>query len=211
MRIMFSIWLFATFSCVAVETNINYAAIAAGEDAPGLVLSNETNSLKSGLWINNPNHVIIVQNDKVVSEASLAMFNMSSNDVHFWSFCTPFELGYEIKMVDVHGRVVPKTTYGEMFGRISSQNPDGVEVLYRGRLGICENMLLGNGDKLYSGAINDPVKDIPKCFVLDKAGQYQFTLIHHVYVTEPRNNDYVFKRVTFSPVTVGVIVEKVAK
>lgn len=207
MKIKFLICMLAALSCFAADTNIDYAAIAAEEDAPNMILSEETYSLRSGVWINNSNHVIVIQNGKTVSQASAAMLNMSTNGVTFWWFWPSTDLQYEIKMLDDQGRIVPKTSYGKRFGRTPSKNPDGKPALDTQRFGLHISGLLPKGDIFCGGSNFDPVKDIPKCFKLGKPGNYKFTLIHRIYIVESRTNGSFLKRVTFSPVTVDVRVE----
>lgn len=206
-------WL-ATFSSFAAGTNVDYsslAAHAAEEDAPAMVLSEETNGLKSGVWINNSNHLIVIQDGKMIGEASLALVNMSTNDVFFWFFWPSSESGYEIKLVDDRGHIVPKTAYGKRFGRPPSKNPDNLHVENPGmpqRLGLSPSGLSAKGEQFYGGPTFDPVRDIPKCFEIDKLGNYKFIIINHIYVAESRTNGSFLKRITFSPVTVNVRVEK---
>ena len=207
MKIIFLICMLAALSCFAASTNIDYAAIAAEEDAPNMILSEETNSLRSGVWINNSNHVIVVQNGKMISQASLAMLNTSTNQVTFWSFWPSTDLQYEIKLVDGEGNIVPKTSYGERFGRIPSKNPDNLPASNMQKLGLQLGGVLPKGEIFCGGSKFDPVRDISKCFDLEKSGNYKFTLIHHIYVVEPRTNGYFLKRVTFSPVLVDVKIE----
>jgi hypothetical protein len=107
MKNILIIWILAAISCFATETNIDYAALPeeiANEDMFGMVLSAETNSLKSGVWINNTNHVIVIQNGQVIGRVNLAMLNTSTNQVSFWWFWPSTDLQYEIKLVDDEGK-----------------------------------------------------------------------------------------------------------
>ena len=72
--------------CKAADTNgaLSYEALVAQTDAPFLVLSEETNSLKAGLYINNTNHVIQIKNGEVVNEVDLAMLNTSTNTAYYF-------------------------------------------------------------------------------------------------------------------------------
>ncbi|MGA2280401.1 MAG: hypothetical protein ABSG80_08880 [Verrucomicrobiota bacterium] len=204
MKIIFLFCILAALSCFAADTNTDYAAIAAQEDAPNMILSEETNSIRSGVWINNSNHVIVIQNGKMVSEARLAMLNTSTNNVFFWSFWPSTDLQYEIKMLDDQERVIPKTSYGKQFGRIPSKNPDNLPALNMQKLGLHIGGIFPKGEVFCDGSKFDPLKDIPKCFELKKTGNYRLILAHHIYVVESRADGYFLKRVTFSPVSVDV-------
>ena len=72
------------------------------------------------------------------------------------------------------------------------------------KLGLQREGVLPKGEILCGGSKFDPVRDISKCFGLGKPGNYKFTLIHHIYVTEHHTNGYFLKPITFSPVTVNV-------
>ena len=211
MKNILIIWIFTLLPCFATNTNIDYAAIPAEhaeEDAPNMILSAETNFLKSGVWINNSNHVLVVQNGQMVSQATLAMLNMSTNLSHFWWFWPSTELQYQIKLVDDDGHIVPKTSYGNKFGRPPKRNPDNVWVIDAQKYGLHIAGVLPKGDTLHEFSVYDPVQFLPKCFEMEKPGNYKLTLIHDIYVAERRTNGVFLKQITFSPVTVNVRVEK---
>src|ERR1035438_10092150 len=129
MKNILVIWLLTSFSCLATDTNINYADLPreeANEDMFGMVLSAETNSLKSGVWINDTNHIIVIRNGEVTGEQSskptVAMLNTSTNKISFWYFWPSTDLQFQIKLVDDKGNEVPKTAFGKRFGRPPKQN-----------------------------------------------------------------------------------------
>ena len=214
MKNIFILWIFTSLSCFAADTNVDYAANAAmvaKEDALSMVLSEETNSMKSGVWINNSNHVITVQNGRMVSEAHLAMLNTSTNKASFWMFWPSTDLGYAINLVDGDGNIVTKTSFGKRFGRTPSKSPDNLPASNMQNLGLQIGGISPKGEISCGGSQFDPVRDISKCFEMEKPGDYKLTLIHKIYVTESRTNGVFLKPVTFSPVTVDVRVEKDVK
>jgi hypothetical protein len=227
MKIPLLIFILASWSCNAADTNIDYADLPreiANEDMVGMVLSAETNSLKSGIWINDTNHTIVVRNGEVTgersSQATVAMLNMSTNEVHFWYFWPSSYLEYQIRLVDDKGNEVPKTAYGKRFGRPPKQNPDGININPNNmnpywndprKYGLFNWAIMPQGDILEGPSDFNPVSSLPKCFEIEKPGNYKFTLIRHIYVTEQRTNGLFLKPITFSPVTVDVRVESMRK
>jgi hypothetical protein len=226
MKNILVIWLLTSFSCLATDTNINYADLPreeANEDMFGMVLSAETNSLKSGVWINDTNHIIVIRNGEVTGEQSskptVAMLNTSTNKISFWYFWPSTDLQFQIKLVDDKGNEVPKTAFGKRFGRPPKQNPDGIRIIPYAKdprkFGL-DNMsilplgdyLVGPGSYLDGPSDYNPVRSLPKCFEIEKPGNYKFTLIRRIYVDEQRTNGLFLKSITFSPVTVDVHVEK---
>jgi hypothetical protein len=209
MKNIFILWILTTLSCFAADTNIDYAALPgeiANEDMFGMVLSAETNSLKGGIWINDTNHTIVIRSGEVVGRAAVAMLNMSTNQIYFWEHW-PRDLDYQIKLLDNKGNEVPKTAYGQRFGRPPRRNPDNMPAdTYK--YGLHNWAVLPKGDILDESSDYNPVKSLPKCFEIEKPGNYKLTLIHRIYVTERRTNDVFLKPITFSPVTVDVRVEK---
>jgi hypothetical protein len=225
MKNVFILWILISLSCLAADTNINYADLPrqiANEDMFGMVLSAETNSLKSGVWINDTNHIIVIRNGEVTgepsSQATVAMLNMSTNKISFWYFWPSTDLQFQIKLVDDKGNEVPKTAYGKRFGRSPKRNPDNASVTDGRRFGL-NNMsifplgdyLVGPGSYIDGPSDYNPVRSLPKCFEIEKPGNYKFTLIRHIYVTEQRTNGLFLKPITFSPVTVDVRVESIGK
>ena len=212
MKNILFVWIVTSLSCLAADTNINYADLPreiANEYMFGMVLSGETNSLKSGVWMDNASHVIVVRNGEVVGRAAPVMLNMSTNKIHFWYFWPSTDLNYQIKLIDDRGNEVSKTAYGERFGRPPKQNIDNLDVLGAHdprSYGLDNTAIMPQGDILDEFDYN-PVKSLPKCFEIEKAGNYKFTLIHKVYVTEQRTNGLFLKPITFSPVTVDVVVQ----
>lgn len=229
MKSTFIFWILTSLSCLASDTNIiNYADLPreiANEDMPGMVLSAETNSLKSGVWMDDTNHILVVRNGEVIDKrATVAMLNTSTNKISFWYFWPSTELQFQIKLVDAKGNEVPKTSYGKRFGRPPKQNPDGININPNNinpnwndprKFGLNSMSILPLGDYLvgpgsYLDGPSDynPVRSLPKCFAIEKPGNYKFTLIRRIYVTEQRTNGLFLKPITFSPVTVDVRVEK---
>lgn len=222
MKNIFILLILTSLSSLAASTNVDYAAlpgIIANEDMFGMVLSAETNSLKSGVWIDNTNHTIVIQNGEVVGRVAASMLNMSTNKINFWEHW-PRDLDYKIKLIDSKGNEVQKTAYGKKFGRPPKQNPDGININPNNinpywhdprTYGLRGWAVLPRGDILNESSDHNPVKSLPKCFEIRKPGNYKFTLIHHIYVTEQRTNGLFLKPITFSPVTVDVRVESVGK
>ena len=137
------------------------------------------------------------------------MFNTSTNRVSYW---TPWpknvESQFEINMLNDQGKPVLKTSFGKVFGQSPPQIPTDTTEYKAKRRGLLWSYILPKGDALYSLATFDPKRDIPRCFELEKPGNYKFTLIHHIYVEEIRTNGVFLRPITFSPVTVDVRVEK---
>ena len=218
MKEIFTIFILAALSCFATNTNIDYAALpkaTANEDMYGMVLSNETNFLKSGVWINDTNHTIIVRNGEVADKrATVAMLNMSTNEIHFWYFWPSTDLQFDIKLVDDKGNEVQKTAYGQRFGHISMRDPDNLDVLGAHgprTYGLRNWAIMPQGELLEESFDYNPVRSLPRCFKTEKPGNFQFTLIRHIYMSELITNHYVLKPVTFSPVVVNVRVESIKK
>jgi hypothetical protein len=186
------------------------------DDLPALLLSEETNFLKSGFYIGGvpglmfTNLFILIRNGGVVnSTVCLAMLNTSTNKVNYW---TPWpknvESQFEIELLDGQGKPVSKTLLGKKFGQSSPQIPKETPDYKAQRHGLSGEFLPPKGDTLYSMVEFDPKKDIPRCFEIKKPGNYKLILIHHIYVAERRTNGVFLKPITFSPVTVDVRVEK---
>jgi hypothetical protein len=224
MKNIFLVWILISFSGLAADTNINYADLPkeiANEDMIGMVLSAETNFLKSGVWINDTNHIIVIRNGEVTgeqsSQATTAILNMSTNEIHFWYFWPSTDLQFQIKLVDDKGHEVPKTPYGKRFGRSPKENPDGININPNNinqhwndprKYGLRNWAIMPQGDILDGSSDYNPIRSLPKCFEITEPGNYKLTLIRHIYVTEQRTNGLFLKPVTFSPVNVDVYVEK---
>jgi hypothetical protein len=187
----------------------------ANDDIPDLLLSQETNSLRSGFRIGGvpdmvfTNLYILIRNSSLVNEVSFAMLNTSTNEVNYW---TPWpknvESQFEIELLDSQRKPISKTIFGEKFGQLSPQVPKDTPVYKAQRFGLSRSFLPPKGDDIYGLTIFDPRKDIPRCFEIKKPGNYKLTLIHHIYVADVRTNGVFLKPITFSPVTVDVRVEK---
>lgn len=237
-KFLFFGFLFAAFLCHAADTNRvwftgphsgsvvfdNNTPIPTPEeitkdDLPGLVLSEETNSLKSGFYIGGAtgliftNLFVLVRNGMIVNDTvCLVMLNMSTNKVRYW---TPWpknvESQFEMEMLDGQGKPIAKTSFGKKFGQFPPQIPIDTPDYKAQRRGLGGSFLPSKGDTLYSTVEFDPKKDIPRCFELKDPGNYKFILIHHIYVTGNHTNGVFLKPITFSPVTVDVRVEKDSK
>lgn len=208
MKIAPFLFFFTAFLICEANTTPAYATTAGEEDAPNMVLSNETNSLRSGVWVNNSDHVIIVKGGNVIGEASLIIFNTSSNGIDFWEFLN-LNSAYQINLTDEKGNIVPKTSYGESFGHSPKKNPKGAWVIEaQSKYGLHAGKILPEDDFFVTGIGYDPIKGISKCFELKKPGNYKLTLIHKIFLGEFRTNRFVLKPVVFSPVTINVRVEK---
>lgn len=218
---MLIVLILSSFSCLATNTNIDYADIPrqiANEDMFGMVLSAETNFLKSGVWINDANHILVVRNGEIVDRrATVAMLNTSTNKISFWLFWPSTDLQFQIKLVDDKGNEIPKTAYGKLFGRPPKQNPNGININPNNinpywndphKYGLNSMTILPQADFLDETMRYNPIRSLPKCFEIEKPGNYKFTLIRHVYITEQRTNGQFLRQITFSPVTVDLLVEK---
>ncbi len=221
MKNIFILWILISLSGLAADTNINYADLPreiANEDMYGMVLSAETNYLKSGVWMDNTNHILAVRNGEIVDQhATVAMLNISTNKISFWYFWPSTDLQFDIKLVDNKGDEVRKTTYGKGFGRSPKQNPDGININPNNinpywhdprKYGLNNISILPQGDILEETFAYNPIRSLPKCFEIKEPGNYKLTLIRHIYITEQRTNGIFLKPITFSPVTVDVLVEK---
>jgi hypothetical protein len=92
---------------------------------------------------------------------------------------------------------------------MKARNPDNMPALnIQKKYGLDIFGVLPKGDTLHDFSDYDPVKFLPKCFEMEKPGNYKLTLIHHIYVTERRTNGVFLKPITFSPVTIDVRVEE---
>lgn len=215
MKNLFILWILTLFSCLAEDTNIDYADLPrqiANENMPGMVLSEETNSLKSGVFINSTNHVLVIRNGEVVDErATIVTLNTSTNQIHFWYFWPSTDLQFQIKLVDDKGNEVPKTDYGKRFGSPPKQNPDGIRIIPYAKdprkYGLDNMSIPPQGDFLEETMRYNPIRSLPKCFEIKKPGNYKFGLTRQIYIAEQRTNGLFLKPITFSPVTVDVRVE----
>ena len=90
MKYICIIWILTSLSCLAASTNMDDAALTveiANEDMFGMVLSAETNSLKSGIWMDDTNHILVVQNGEMVDQhATVVTLNTSTNKISFGIF-----------------------------------------------------------------------------------------------------------------------------
>jgi hypothetical protein len=205
-------WILISLSCMAADTNIDYSNLSrqiANEDMVGMVLSAETNSLKSGVWMDDTNHILVVRNGEMVDQrATVVTLNMSTNKIWFWYFWPSTDLQFQIKLVDDKCNEVPKTAYGKRFGRPLKHNLDNTSVTDGRRSGLDNMSILPQGDFMEETMRYNPIRSLPQCFQIEKPGNYKFTLIRHIYVTEQSTNGFFLKPITFSPVTVDVRVEK---
>jgi hypothetical protein len=216
MKNIFILWILTSLLCLAADTNINYATLdkeIADENMPGMVLSAETNFLKSGVWISGTNPVLIIRNGEMVDQhATVVTLNTSTNKIYFWYFWPSTDLQFQIKLVDDKGNEVTKTAYGEVFGRPPKQNPDGIRIIPYAkdprRYGLNNMSILPQGDFLEETMRYNPIRSLPKCFEIENPGNYKLTLTRRIYVDEQRTSGLFLKPITFSPVTVDVRVEK---
>jgi hypothetical protein len=174
-----------------------------------LGLSDETNSLRSGLCIEGTNRTLVMRRSKLTREVFFVMLSTSTNDVRYYR---PRKASQRLQMelLDATGAAVPKTPAGKEFDRGSDVPPNTPARMWQKKGLMAENARAGK-DAIYGwSSSTDPdhrldlAESLSSCFDLKHPGLYTLVTRQRIYVTD--TNGFL-KPVLFPPVKVPVLVE----